>query len=134
MAALEADDKLIEQLGELDAAERPGPKLLQESAVHHLETLGDREDLADATRNLAGALVGELIGEILDRRGIGGDAEQARPGLVVQLVGDRAALLLLHGDELAIEAAILVARGVDHSARAILESADSVACNTRSLT
>ena len=104
---------------ELDPAERPGPELLQQRPVHQLETLGDGEDLADATGDLGGALVGQLVGEILDRGGVGGDAEQAGPRLVVQLVGDVAALLLLHGDELAIEPAILVAGGVERAGQRV---------------
>ena len=67
MAALETDDQLVEKLGELDATQGTRPQLLEQSAVQQLETLGDREDLADAPRDLLGALVGKLIGESLNR-------------------------------------------------------------------
>ena len=98
-----------------DAAERDRTQLLQQRAVQQLETLGDRQDLADAPGDFGGAFIGQLVGEILDRRGVGGDAEQARTRLVMQLVGDLAPLLLLHGDELAIEPAVFVARGVERA-------------------
>jgi hypothetical protein len=48
MAALEADNELIEEVGKLDAAQGTGPQLLEQRAVHQLEPLGDRENLADA--------------------------------------------------------------------------------------
>ena len=48
VTALEAGDQLVEQLGELDAAERAGPELLQQRAVHQLQPLDDGENLADA--------------------------------------------------------------------------------------
>ena len=57
--------------------------------------------------------IGHLIGDGLDRGRIGGDAEQAGTGLVMQLVGDLAPLLLLHGDELAVEPAIFLAGDVE---------------------
>ena len=61
------------------------------------------------TRVLIGAALrlGRLVGQPPDRGDVGGDAEQAGTRLVVQLVGDLPALVLLHGDEVAIEAAVL---------------------------
>ena len=56
MAALEAGDKLVDQLGELDAAERSGPKLLQRARFISLRRSTMRENLADAMGDLAGAL------------------------------------------------------------------------------
>ncbi len=67
VAALEAGDQLVEKLGELDPAERARPELLEQRPVQQLEPLGDGENLADAPGDLGGALVGQLIGKVLDR-------------------------------------------------------------------
>src|ERR1041384_7068216 len=85
-------------------------ELLQQRPFHQLEPLGDLQDLADAPRDLCRALIRSLIGERLDRRGVGGYAEQAGASLIVQFVGDLAALFFLHADELTIEPAVLVPR------------------------
>jgi hypothetical protein len=113
VAALEARDELVEQLGKPDAAKRARPELLDESPVHQLQPLGDGEDLPHAPRDLGVGSVGDLLGEVLHRGGIRRDAEQAGAGFVMQLVGDLATLLLLHRDELLIEAAVLVARRIE---------------------
>src|SRR5581483_5035377 len=112
MPPLEANAQLVEKIGKLDAAQGTGSQLLQQRAVQQLEALGDRKNLADPPRDLRAAIVAELIGQILNRRRVGGDPEQAGAGLVVQLVRDGATLLLLDGDELAIEATVLLAGGV----------------------
>ena len=50
---------------------------------------------------------GASLGETSDRGDVGRYPEQARTSLVVQLVGDLPPLVLLHGDEVAIEPAVL---------------------------
>ncbi len=113
MAPLEAGDQLVDELGEADAAMRSWAQLLQKRAVHGFQTLDDAVDLADAVGDLGGARIFQLIGDGLDRRRIGGDAEQAGAGLVVQLVGDLAALLFLHRDQLPVEPAIFLPRHIE---------------------
>ena len=105
MAAAKIVDQVVEQTGQIEMAERPWPELLEQRAVHQLQPLGDRQDLGHAARNLGGAVIRDLGGRGLDRGGIGDDAEQAGAGLVVQLGGDLAPLLLLHRDQLADRAA-----------------------------
>ena len=93
-----------------DPSMRPGAELLQQRAVHQLQPLDDGENLADAVRDLVRARTVLLIGDGLDGRRVRGDAEQAGTGLVMQLVGDLAPLLLLHGDQLPIQPAVLLPR------------------------
>ena len=75
---------------------RPRPELLEQSAVHQLQPLDDPENLANAVVDLGSARIGQLTGDGLDRGCVRGDAEQARTGFVMQLVGDLPPLLLLH--------------------------------------
>jgi hypothetical protein len=113
IAALEFRDELGHKLRERDASERHRAQPLQETAVHVLQSLGDRQNLGDAVLHLLRLLAAHLLALLADRGGIDRDAEQAGTDLVVKLVGDEAALLLLHRDQIAIEAVILLAGGAE---------------------
>ena len=121
---LKARDQLVKKLSDPDPAERARAELLEQRPVHQLQPLGDGQNFADALRDLALASIGKLIGEVFDRGGVRRDAEQARTGFVMELVGNLPPLLLLHGDELPIEAAVLIARRVEGAGKSVEAGGD----------
>ena len=107
MAAFKSAHQAADQLAQRDAPQLDRPEPPQQVAIDHLETLGDRQDLADPLLDRHGFRYLSLVGEAADRRDIRRDAEQTGTRLVVQLVGDLPPLILLHVDDVPVEAAIL---------------------------